>query len=40
LTKRTCPRCGKPLQKWYSACGGKEFIGCSDIRCGYKEEIN
>jgi len=32
-----CPICGKELVKWYSSAGGKEIIGCSDIKCNYKE---
>jgi ssDNA-binding Zn-finger/Zn-ribbon topoisomerase 1 len=33
-----CPICGKELKTWYSL-GGKTFLGCSDIKCNYKEEI-
>ena len=35
-----CKKCGKELKKWYSATGGKEIMGCSDIKCNYKEEQN
>jgi len=35
----TCPICGKPLKRWYSDTGGREFIGCSDIKCNYKKEV-
>ena len=35
-----CPKCGKPLQKFYCCCGGKKYIGCKDLfECGYKREI-
>ena len=35
----SCPLCGKPLTKWYSAAGGGEWIGCSDIKCNYKVKV-
>jgi len=31
-----CPVCGKELKTWYSACGGGEYLGCSDIKCSYQ----
>ncbi len=34
-----CPKCNKALKRW-QGLGGRIFIGCSDIKCGYKEEIN
>lgn len=33
-----CPICGKKLKIW-NALGGKKYLGCSDIKCTYKEEI-
>lgn len=36
-TKMYCPICNKPLQTWYSACGGQTYIGCSDIKCEYQK---
>jgi len=39
IAKRQCPKCGLPMKKWYSGAGGRTFIGCSSITCGYKEEI-
>jgi len=35
-----CPVCGMPLKKWYSGAGGKTYIGCSDILCNYRQEID
>jgi len=36
-----CPKCGKPLKKWYSGSGGRKYIGCEDLSgCGYKYEID
>ena len=35
-----CPKCGTPMQKFYSGAGGKTFIGCPKIAtCGFKREI-
>jgi ssDNA-binding Zn-finger/Zn-ribbon topoisomerase 1 len=34
-----CPKCGKELTTYYCCAGGMIFIGCSDILCGYKEEV-
>jgi ssDNA-binding Zn-finger/Zn-ribbon topoisomerase 1 len=38
--KMNCPTCGKELKIWYSGAGGKKFLGCSDILCNYRKEIN
>ena len=35
-----CPKCGTPMQKFWSGAGGKIYIGCPKLKdCGYKEEI-
>lgn len=36
---KTCPKCGKPTKEWFGL-GGKKFLGCSDIRCEWKKEID
>jgi len=36
-----CSLCKKPLRKYYCCCGGKKYLGCSDLSgCGYKKEID
>jgi len=35
-----CPKCGHPLDKFYSGAGGKTFIACTNLSgCNYKKEI-
>jgi len=34
--KEKCPKCGKPIIKWY-ALGAGEVLGCEDIECGWYE---
>jgi len=31
----SCPRCKKPLTEWFGL-GGKKYVGCSDLTCGYR----
>jgi ssDNA-binding Zn-finger/Zn-ribbon topoisomerase 1 len=33
--EKVCPICKKELKIWYSGCGGKNILGCSDIKCNY-----
>lgn len=33
-----CPKCKKPLSEWFGL-GGKKYLGCSDLTCGYKREM-
>ena len=35
-----CPKCGKPLKKWYSGYGGRTYLGCENLLCGWKVEID
>ena len=36
---KKCPKHNEDLVKWFSGTGGQHFLGCPNITCNYKEEI-